>query len=93
MNEMFTVSREVVILNALGLHARPAASLVEAVSNLNCKVWIRKDDYTVNAKSLMGVLTLVAAQGTVLVITAEGKDAQRAVDRIVELVDGRFGEE
>ncbi|HOE12422.1 MAG TPA: HPr family phosphocarrier protein [bacterium] len=93
MNETGTVRKEVVILNALGLHARPAALLVQAVSNLNCKIWITKDDYTVNAKSLMGVLTLVAAQGSALVITAKGEDAQRAVDRVVELVEGKFGEE
>lgn len=93
MSELREIVREVIVLNSLGLHARPAAMLVEAVSNLDCEVSITKDDLTVDAKSLMGVLTLAAEQGATLCLWANGKDAVLALDRIIEMVEARFGEE
>lgn len=93
MSEAREIVREVVILNTLGLHARPAALLVEAVSNLDCQVLIMKDDLTVDAKSLMGVLTLAAEQGATLRLWAQGNDAQLALDRITEMVESKFDEE
>ncbi len=93
MTEAQEIVKEVVILNRLGLHARPAAMLVEAVSNLHCQVTLTKDNLTVDAKSLMGVLTLAAEQGATLSIWAKGKDSALAVQRIVELIEKRFDEE
>jgi len=93
MSQPPEIVRDVVILNSYGLHARPAAMLVEAVSNLDCEVWITKDDLTVDAKSLMGVLTLAAEQGSALRLSAIGTDAELALDRIAAMVQARFGEE
>jgi phosphocarrier protein len=93
MRQPREIVTEVVILNSLGLHARPAAMLVEAVSNLSCEVSITKDDLTVDAKSLMGVLTLAAEQGAILHLCARGSDRQLALDRITQLVESKFGEE
>ena len=93
MNEPTRIQKSFVIPNQLGLHARPAALLVEAVSNLNCDISITKDDLTVDAKSLMGVLTLAAEQGSTLEILAEGPDAAVAIDRIAEMIENKFGEE
>ena len=93
MSESTKIQRVFVISNRLGLHARPAAMLVEAVSNLNCEVSITKDDLTVDAKSLMGVLTLAAEEGSSLDICADGPDAQYAIDRVAEMIENKFGEE
>ncbi len=87
------IVRSVVITNSLGLHARPAAMLVEAVSNLSCEVSLTKDDLTVDAKSIMGVLTLAAEQGSTLIVRTKGADAQRAIDSITKLVESQFEEE
>ncbi len=93
MSEPVEVVRELVILNTLGLHARPAAMLVEAVNNLDCEVLITKDDLTVDAKSLMGVLTLAAECGSTVRLWAKGNEALLAVDRIEKLIVNKFDEE
>ncbi|MFH1743982.1 MAG: HPr family phosphocarrier protein [bacterium] len=93
MSEPIRIQKSFVISNRLGLHARPAAMLVEAVSNLHCEVLISKDELTVDAKSLMGVLTLAAEHGSTLDICAQGDDAQRAIDLLGEMISNKFGED
>ena len=86
------VERSVQIVNRAGLHARPAAQLVKLASDFPCDIEIGKDRLTVNAKSIMGVLMLAAEQGSTLVITALGADAERAGEALAALVRSGFDE-
>lgn len=84
--------REVRIVNPLGLHARPAAQLVKLASQYASEVTIARDGMPVNAKSIMGVMMLSAEQGCTVQITADGADAEAAVDALAVLVAKGFGE-
>lgn len=84
---------EVTIRNGLGLHLRPASQLVKLASKFEaCEIHISKDGQSVNAKSIMGVIMLAAEQGSVLVIEAQGDQSEAAVQALVELIEGGFGE-
>lgn len=85
-------ARSITIVNKLGLHARAATKLVTCASGFDAEIRVVRDTYSVNAKSIMGVLTLAAAKGTELVIETEGPDENDAMDAIAALIDGRFGE-
>ena len=87
------VSQEVTIKNRAGMHARPAALLVQTASEFKAQVFIQKDDERVNAKSIMGILALGAAFKTTLIISAEGEDEQAALDALIQLFENRFEEE
>lgn len=87
------ITRELTICNKLGLHARAAARLVQTASGFDCELTIRTPRRSVNAKSIMGILMLAAAQGTTITVEASGPDAAAAVDAIDALVQDRFGEE
>lgn len=91
---MAEARRTVTIVNDLGLHARAASKLVQLASKYPVEVQIGRDDMMVNAKSIMGVLMLAASKGTELHVVAAGgdSDASDAVDALVELINGRFGE-
>lgn len=80
------------VANRLGLHARPSAKLTQLATQYRCDVWLERDGRRVNAKSIMGVMMLAAAQGTRLTIETEGEDAEAALTAIVELIASRFGE-
>jgi phosphocarrier protein HPr len=84
---------EAEIVNKLGLHARASAKLTQVASRFGAEVWLSRDGRRVNAKSIMGVMMLAAGKGSRLVIEAEGIDAEEAMDAIVALIAGRFGEE
>jgi phosphocarrier protein len=77
----------------MGLHARPAAKLVQAANRFQCDVTLTKDGQDVNGKSIMGVLMLAAAQGTTVHVRAEGEGAQDAVAAIAALFDSGFNEQ
>jgi phosphocarrier protein len=81
------------VTNQLGLHARAAAQLVNIANRFESEITVRKGRETANGKSIMGVLMLAAAAGSVIEIEAEGRDAGEAVRQIGVLVDGKFGEE
>ena len=81
------------ILNELGLHARPAMLLVQAITRLDCSVMIEKDGFEADAKSIMGVLTLAAEQGSNIVVRAKGPGAEQAIQTIGELIENKFGED
>ena len=86
-------TRDVVVKNQHGLHARPAAMLVKATQRFRSEIWIEKDGERVNGKSIMGIMMLAAGNGSTLQIIAEGSDAGVALDEIQKLVDSRFGED
>jgi phosphocarrier protein HPr len=81
------------IINELGLHARAATKFVQLAAKFNCDVDIEKDDQTVNGKSIMGILMLVAAKGTTIIIRTRGPQAPECLAALAELVRGRFGEQ
>jgi phosphocarrier protein len=85
--------KEFEIINELGLHARAATKFVQTSNRFKCDVDVEKDGQVVNGKSIMGVLMLVAAKGTSIVIRARGEDAVACVDALGVLVNGRFGED
>jgi phosphocarrier protein len=85
--------RTLPIVNKLGLHARAAAKLVQTASKFNCDIHVSRNDKTVNAKSIMGVMMLAAAQGTEITLSTSGPDAEAAADAIELLVASRFGED
>ena len=87
------ITRELPIINKLGLHARAAAKLVKLSSSFQSSIDIEKDGQRVNSKSIMGVMMLAASCGTTVTISAEGDDAEAAVEAIAELINNRFDEE
>ena len=88
-----TVSREIEIINKLGLHARPCSKFVKLAAQFKCEVWVVKDEQTVNGKSIMGLMMLAAGQGSKLTITCEGTDAEEALAAVEKLVLTKFDEE
>ena len=92
MSGSLVAERSVKIVNAAGLHARPAAQLVRLASRFACEVQVGKDGLDVNAKSIMGVLLLAAEHGSELQIRCQGTDAQQAVEAIAALVERGFEE-
>jgi phosphocarrier protein HPr len=87
------IERRLKIQNKLGLHARPAALLVETASNYDAEVQVIKNGNTINAKSIMGVLMLAAEQGSELTFRAKGNQEKEALDAISKLLDDKFHEE
>ena len=87
------LQKEVTILNKLGLHARPAAMFVRVANKHRAEIWIEKDGEQVNGKSIMGLMMLAAGPGSRIVISAEGADAQKALNELELLVQRRFDEE
>lgn len=86
------VSKELLIVNRLGLHARAAAQLVKAANQFTSEITIEKEAEQVNAKSIMGILMLAAACGSRIKVTVDGDDAEAAMSTIEELVNDGFGE-
>jgi phosphocarrier protein HPr len=84
------IKRMVVVPNKQGIHARPAEMFVRRAQQFQSKIEIVHDNYRVEAKSIMNLLTLGAAQGTQLTLEAEGSDAQEAVDALAEVVEKDF---
>ena len=87
------IKRVVVVPNKQGMHARPAEMFVRRAQQFQSKVEIVRDDFRVEAKSIMNLLMLGAAQGTELILEAEGDDAQEALDALAEVVEKGFLEE
>ncbi|MDH5405189.1 MAG: HPr family phosphocarrier protein [Candidatus Aminicenantes bacterium] len=86
------VSKEVVIRNELGLHARAAAKFVNLANRFASAIRVSRDTLTVDGKSIMGVLLLAATCGTALTLTAEGEDEQKAIAELSKLVERDFKE-
>ena len=86
------ISRDVTIQNNVGLHARPATFFIQKANEFKSGIWVEKDDRRVNAKSLLGVLSLGIVGGTTIRIIADGADEQAAVDGLIKLVESGFAE-
>ena len=86
------VSNEVVVQNSVGLHARPATFFIQRANEFNSSVWVEKDERRVNAKSLLGVLSLGIVKGTKISVIADGSDEEEAVKTLVELILSNFSE-
>ena len=84
------LSKDVTVQNQVGLHARPATFFIQKANNFKSSIWVSKDERKVNAKSLLGVLSLGIIRGTVITITADGEDEQDAVDALVDLISSNF---
>lgn len=87
------ITRELVILNRYGLHARPAALFVKTSNRFKADVWVEKDGEEVNGKSIMGLMMLAAGHGSKLKVSAAGADAEKFLREIEELVAKRFHED
>jgi phosphocarrier protein len=86
------ISRSITIKNSLGLHARPATFFIQKANSFKCSIWVEKDDCRVNAKSLLGILSLGISKGDIITILADGSDEEAAVDALVALILGGFNE-
>lgn len=90
---METKSIDIIISNKLGLHARAAAKLTQLTSKFDSEINISRNDQSVNAKSIMGVMMLAAGMGVTVTIQAKGPDADQALEQIQDLFDRKFDEE
>ena len=86
------ISRDIVINNASGLHARPATFFIQKANSYPCAVWIEKDDRKVNAKSLLGVLSMGIARGMSITLVADGQGEEEALAGLIALIDSGFEE-
>jgi phosphocarrier protein len=84
--------KDVPVLNQIGLHARPATFFIQKANEFKSSIWVEKEERRVNAKSLLGVLSLGIVGGTSIRIIADGTDEQTAVDALVKLVETGFSE-
>ncbi len=87
------IERELTVTNRLGLHARATAKLVQTVSPFRANITVAAKGREVNAKSIMGVMLLAAGQGSLVMVRAEGEDAQAAIDAVAALFERRFDED
>lgn len=85
-------SKEVTLQNQVGLHARPATFFIQKANEFKSSIWVEKEDRKVNAKSLLGILSLGITRGTAITIIADGLDEKEAVDALYELIDTNFSE-
>jgi phosphocarrier protein len=84
------ISREVVIVNSSGLHARPATVFIQKANSFRSTIWVEKDDRRVSAKSLLGVLSLGIAKGMSITLIADGQDEVAALDGLEQLIGSGF---
>ena len=86
------ITREMVVVNKLGIHARPAAMFVKTANRFECDVFVEKDGERINGKSIMGLMMLAAGPGSKLVVHADGADATRALSELDALLKRKFDE-
>lgn len=86
------VSRDVTIKNNVGLHARPATFFIQKANSYRSSIWVEREDRRINAKSLLGVLSLGIVKGMTITIIADGQDETEAVEGLAALIDTGFNE-
>lgn len=86
------ISREVLISNNIGLHARPATFFIQKANSFKSSIWVEREERRVNAKSLLGILSLGIVKGMTITIIADGPDENEAIDGLIELVNVGFNE-
>ena len=84
--------KETIVNNQVGLHARPATFFIQKANEYKSSIWIEKEERRVNAKSLLGVLSLGIVKGSTIGLTGDGPDEKEAVDKLVELISSNFSE-
>lgn len=87
------VSKEVIVLNSTGIHARPAAIFVKEASGFKSDITVIKDGKSASAKSIIGILSLCINKDSKITITANGEDENQALDALINLINSKFGEE
>ena len=90
---MAVISQSVKIQNLKGLHARATSAFVKVADSFESEIFVQKQDLKVNGKSIMGLLMLGAPLGETIIISAEGDDAEAAIEALINLVNNKFGEE
>ena len=88
-----TMTRDVLVANKLGIHARPAAMFVKTANRFSCDIFVEKDGEKVNGKSIMGLMMLAAGPGSKLTVHAQGQDASQALTELETLIKRKFDEE
>jgi phosphocarrier protein HPr len=88
-----TMSRDFMVHNKLGIHARPAAMFVKTANRFHCEIFVEKDGEKVNGKSIMGLMMLAAGPGSKLTVSAHGHDASQALAELEMLIERKFDEE
>ncbi|MFC1674430.1 HPr family phosphocarrier protein [Candidatus Omnitrophota bacterium] len=86
------LTKKLTVMNKQGLHARPAAIFVQIANKFDSRITVRREKEEINGKSIMGILTLGAEQGSEIIVEAEGEDAQEAIDALERLVSSEAGE-
>lgn len=90
---MTQISRDIEIINKLGMHARAAAKFVKLASSFSSSIELEKQQQRVNGKSIMGVMMLAASKGSQVTIHANGDDAEDGIEKLEELINNRFDED
>ena len=85
-------SKEVQVTNQVGLYARPATFFIQKANEFKSSIWVEKDERRVNAKSLLGVLSLGIVKGSTITLVADGADEQEAIDTLTALINSDFSE-
>ena len=86
------ISKDVTVKNQVGLHARPATFFIQKANEYKASVWVEKNERKVNAKSLLGVLSLGITKGTEIKLIADGADEEDAVNGLIELISSDFSD-
>ncbi len=84
------ISRNITITNHIGLHARPATFFIQKANEFTSSIWVEKDDRRVNAKSLLGILSLGITKGMAITLIADGVDEDEALDALIDLIQNGF---
>ena len=85
-------TREITVKNEVGLHARPATYFIQKANEFKSGIWVEKEERRVNAKSLLGILSLGITKGTTITLIADGPDENEAVDALVKLIQSNFSD-
>ena len=88
----YMYTQEITVNNEVGLHARPATFFIQKANEFKSGIWVEKEDRRVNAKSLLGVLSLGIVKGTTITLIADGNDEKEAIEALTKLVADNFGE-
>lgn len=86
------ITREIEIINKLGLHARASSKFTQTASQFACEVWVTRKDRRVNGKSIMGLMMLAAAKGSTITLETDGADEEAAMSALTDLINDYFGE-
>ena len=87
------IAKEITVKNQVGLHARPATFFIQKANEFKSSIWIEKQDRRVNAKSLLGVLSLGITRGTVITIIVDSDDETEALESLIELIQSNFADQ